>query len=290
MSRLRLKALHYFDAAARHRSFKAAATELGVTPAAISHQIKALESDLDCPLFERGAREVTLTEAGRRLREATEPSFLHLEEAIHAVRTHVARKSISVLLGPFISGRWLAPRLGRFLSANPRVDVEFRHSTTARLSPRDDVHLAILFGDGDWPGYAAEPLLAVETTPVCIPAVCPETLEMLKDATGSGPTLIHYKDREDWREWLIEAGCPVHWADRGIVLDDPNVAIDTAAAGNGVALGAFPLIEPEIASRRLAEPFPRRVKSRQGYYIVRHRNAGGDPNVAVFLEWLRTLR
>ena len=121
-----LRALTAFEAAARLGSFRRAADELGLTRSAISHQIKALEKEIDSRLFERRTRQVKLTAAGLELFSTVKRAFDDIDETASQIRSRSARAMVTLGLGPIIGTRWLAPRLGDFWARHRDIDLRDR--------------------------------------------------------------------------------------------------------------------------------------------------------------------
>src|SRR5690606_11257487 len=151
-----LNGLRAFEAAPRHLSFAKAAAELNVTPAAVRHQIKALEARLGVKLFRRGTREWYLTEAGVAYLVRLRERFDRLTDAPARLLAREAGGPLTVSLLPSFAARWLVPRLKSFREQHPDIDV--RMSATQALADfsRDDVDVAIRFGRGVWPGLTSE--------------------------------------------------------------------------------------------------------------------------------------
>src|SRR5690349_3450756 len=161
-----LNALKAFEAAARLLSVKKAAAELSVTPAAVSHQIKALEQYLGVQLFHRQSRALELTDAARASLPKLREGFESLAQAVERLRAHKGGGMLMVSAAPSFAARWLMPRLHRFLDAHPSIDVRvsarLRQATQGRkgamaerLTLEDwlaDSDVAILYGRGDYPG------------------------------------------------------------------------------------------------------------------------------------------
>ena len=166
-----LRSLRAFDAAARHLSFTRAASDMGVTPAAISHQIKELEEQLGVSLFARTSRSMRLTREGEILRAAAIESLESLTRALQRIRKLENQKQLKVSASPSIAAKWLVPRLDRFLATVPGADVRVNVSTTVLDFDRDDVDIAIRFGDGKYPGLRADLLFHENVFPVCSPAL-----------------------------------------------------------------------------------------------------------------------
>src|SRR5512134_2381718 len=147
-----LNGIRAFEAAARHMSFAKAAEELGVTPAAVSQQIKTLEDYLGVALFKRTKRALFLTDTAQTILPAAREGFDLLASALARARASAARDRLVVSVTPSLAAKWLMPRLERFIAQHPQVDI--RIDTNSRLVDfaREDVDLAVRYGAGDWPG------------------------------------------------------------------------------------------------------------------------------------------
>lgn len=285
-------ALRAFEAASRLGSFKAAAAELGVTPAAISHQVKALEEHLGVSLFERLNRALRLLPAGIALGEAAQRAFRDLDRAVEQARqTGTDRAALSVSVVPSLAAKWLVPRLHRFQDRHP--DIELRLVSTEAvvdLARDPGVDLALRYGPGPYPGLHAELLARARLTPVCSPALLegasalrrPEDLarhQLLRDG------LPH---EAGWQTWLTAAGV----ADRvepgrGLRFSNSHLALDAAAAGRGVALVPDLLIEDDLRTGRLVRPFALSVPSASAYWLVARPDRAQVIKVRRFRAWLR---
>src|SRR5487761_690849 len=164
-----LGALRAFEAAARHRSFSKAAEELFVTPAAISHQIHALEQDLGVRLFHRLSRSVELTASARVLLPGLSEAFFGIESSVRRLRAHNDTGTLTVTASPSFAAKWLALRLHRFQERHPEIDVRISATDEVVDLTQGDFDLAIRYGGGRYPGLAVEPLLHNEVFPACSP-------------------------------------------------------------------------------------------------------------------------
>ncbi len=197
-----LSALRSFEAAARLSSFTRAADELGVSQAAVSWQVKALERRLGQALFLRLPREVALTAAGERLARASTEAMGLLRAALADV-TDTGQGVLVISTLQSLASQWLAPRLGAFQLANPRLAV--RLETTGRLVDlvRENVDVALRHGRGDWPGLTADFLFSAALVPVCAP-------EIARDLQVERPEDLLRAPRigtdEDWAVWFASMG------------------------------------------------------------------------------------
>jgi LysR family glycine cleavage system transcriptional activator len=287
-----LNALRAFEAAARHLSFTKAAEELYVTPAAISHQIKALEEYCGAPLFRRLTRALLLTDQGQAALPVLREGFDMLAAASQQMARPQDDHILTVSAAPSIAAKWLVTRLEGFRLKQPDIDV--RLDTTDRLTDfaRDGVDMVIRYGGGNYPGLHAEPLLPTAVFPVCSPDLLngPRPLKEPNDLAGH--TLLHVDwSSEDvtwpvWRMWLLAAGAEGVDPERGPRFNDAGLILQTAIAGQGVALAADVLAADDLAAGRLVRPFDLSVPVDFGYHIVFPEDKAALPKVAAFAAWL----
>src|ERR1700761_2926255 len=164
-----LSALRAFEAAARLRSFSKAADELHVTPAAISHQIHALEDDLGVKLFHRGNRAIELTSSALLLLPGLSEAFAGIQASVRRLRAHNDTGTLTVTASPSIAAKWLVLRLHRFQAESPEIDVRISTSDEIVDLTKGDFDLAIRYGTGRYPGLDIELLLKNEVFPACSP-------------------------------------------------------------------------------------------------------------------------
>jgi LysR family transcriptional regulator, glycine cleavage system transcriptional activator len=281
-----LNALRTFESAARHVSFIHAAEELAVTPGAVSRQVKALELWLGAPLFRRAHRQVSLTPLGRSYLEAIGEPLEALAMATDRAIRREATRPLAIYCYPTFALRWLVPRWARFYDAHPEIDVQLTTSLQPVDFGRDDYDAAIRVGDrlDAQPGLAAIKLVDVELIPVCSPEIG-ESLKRQSDLADA--TLLHNAPRpQDWRRWLELAGIEGIDPDAGPRFDSLNLSIQAAIGGVGVGIAIRALVEEELASGRLIQPFgPSRLSSRP-FYLTYPSHRARDKRLAAFAEWL----
>lgn len=282
-----LNALRAFEAAARHLSFTKAAEELGITPSAISHQIRGLEALLGVRLFRRMSRSLMLTDEGQSYLPALRDAF----DAIHAATSRLAARKLAgpltVSLLSSFAVRWLIPRLPRFQASHPEIEV--RLSTTPRPVDfrREDVDCAIRHGRGQWPGLAADLLLSENLFPVCSPKLLAgrHPLKAPRDLAHHSLFQVAMR-RDDWRIWLNAVGITDIDPDRGPVFESSDLALRAAAEGLGVTIASSALVEDDLKTGRLVVPFDVRLPTDSGYYFVAPEDRREQPKVAAFRAWL----
>lgn len=278
-----LASLRVFEAAARLRSFTRAAAELGMTQAAVSWQIKALEGKLGLPLFTRLPREVAPTEAGERLaRAATEAMGLLRRALTDLSESDQGLLSITTL--STFATQWLAPRLGAFQINNP--DIAVRVDTRPGLVDleREGFDLGLRAGPGDWPGLDGVRIMSGVFAPLCAPELA-ERLKLREPADLLTAPRIGIE--REWSAWFAAAGVR-----EGVVatmrLEADHQLLEVAAAlgGQSVAMGSPILFAREIEAGRLVQPFPQTVELVGGYWLVWPKGRGRSPKVARFRRWL----
>ena len=288
----RLNSLRAFEAAARHLSFTRAAEELNVTPAAISHQIKALEAFIGAPLFVRLTRALKLTTRGRSALPMLTEGLDVLAEAAEALSGGVETDVFTVTTAPSFASKWLVPRLDDFQERNPDIKVRIDASMTLVDLRRDGVDVAIRYGYGDYPGHSAERLFDEEVFPVCSPKLMsgPHALKTPRDLVHH--TLLHAGYAADnpyypdWRMWLKSAGATgVDWR-KGPEFSLENMAVQAAIEGHGVALVNTSLVRDDLATGDLVRPFELGISTEFAYFLVIPLKTLDRPTVSAFREWL----
>ncbi len=286
-----LNGLRAFEAAARHMSFQNAAEELHVTPGAISQQIKKLEDILQAPLFHRDSRAVTLTEAGRLLQPGLSSGFESLDDAVQQLKQAAEHQHITISVTPSFAAKWLVPRLEKWTTRYPDVDIRISASLGLANFGPDGVDLGVRFGSGNYDGLASSLLLKESFVVVCSPIFIDGSKSIAAPEDLRNHTLIHVAASgttpgTDWQEWLKTAGIEDIDASRGLVFDDTAVAILAAIGGQGVLLSRRALVEDDIAAGRLALPFDLDLPLEFAWHIVAPEDKLKRPEVSAFSDWL----
>ncbi|MGD8326295.1 MAG: transcriptional regulator GcvA [Sphingomonadales bacterium] len=290
---LPLNALRVFDAAARHLSFKNAADELAVTPAAVSQQIRALEDYLGVVLFRRQGRGLELTEDAKKSLPALRSGFERFEEAVRVLQAPQRSSTLTISVAPSFASKWLLPRIERFYGSAPNMDVRIQASNQLVNFAEENVDLAIRYGAGDYPDLVVEKLIEEHVFPVCAPSFL-EANGGLKDARSlANTTLIHDDSSEEdpscptWGMWLRAAGVEVDDIQRGLHFNQSNMAIEAAALGKGVALAKQMIAADDLASGRLVKPFEAVQPVDFAYFLVAPAPQWRAKKVQNFVEWLK---
>jgi LysR family glycine cleavage system transcriptional activator len=284
-----LNSLKSFEAAGRLLSFTAAAKELNVTQAAVSHQIKVIEDFLGIALFDRYPRRLALTEQGKTLLPEVIEAFDRVSLAVAAISREQFSNVLSVRLAPSFAAKWLSPRLKYFWLQYPEIDLRLYHTHNAVDFEREEIDIAVTYGKGDWSGVVVEKLLSLDFFPVCSPSFLSNDKPLTDLGNLRYYALLHDADYECWGDWLRLAGIDDIDANRGTVIDDTNVLIQAAIDGQGIALGSTTFVEDLLESGRLVKPFDVTLVNEFAYYVVYPEAHLNNPAVRAFKEWLINL-
>lgn len=276
-----LNALRAFEASARRSSFTAAADELSVTQAAVSHQIKALEQRLGFALFRRTPRGLVATDEALTLLPTLSDAFGRLDAVMAQFEDGRRREVLTVsAVGAFALG-WLMPRLAAFEAACPFVDLRLLTNNNQVDVAGESLDYAIRYGDGGWLGLEATPLMAAPIAPLCSPQVA---ARLAGPADLANETLLRSFRAGDWAAWLDAAGVSGVGA-RGPKFDSSVLMVQAALSGQGVALAPPSMFEPLLAEGRLVQPFSLTVDA-GSYWLVRLRTRKATPAMEAFRDWI----
>lgn len=289
------RALRTFEAAARHLNFTRAADEVGLTPAAVSYQIKEIEDQLGIVLFARTSRSIQLTPAGAVLFEATTDALETLQRAAGRAR-RIARDSnqFRLTVGPRFATHWLLPRLPKFKAAHPGLELTFDITDQVRDFDRDDVDIAIRFGAGAYAGARSHRLFDAMVAAVCSPTLLANAPKLKAPRDLFGHTLCYVNcrvndiDWPDWRVWMEAAGVRDFDDSQCVAFADSSHVVQAILDGNAVGLVELAMIAGDLARGRLVKLFDIGLSPAPGYayHLVYPDSSGGVPHVAAFREWM----
>jgi DNA-binding transcriptional LysR family regulator len=284
LRRVHLNGLRALEAAGRLGSLQRAADELGVSSGAVSQQIIKAERQLGRPVFERTARGLAPTPFGRELLARLSAGFRELDLAVGLAGQH-SDSTLTISVAPVFASKWLVPRLGRYSRLYPDMRVRLDASVALVDPDRSDIDLAIRVGTGDWPHGKAEFLLPQEVFPVCSPDLA-RHLHEHRDIL-SLPVVRDANSNLSWDLWLAPLGLSERDLRPADTFTDASLCLDAAIAGQGVMLAWQTLAHDALASGLLVAPFPERVRSGYGYWIVTPATRREPAKVAAFKRWLR---
>ncbi len=279
-----------FEAAARHGSFKLAAQELCVTASAVSQQIRALEAQLNVTLFQRGHRSVHLSEQGEAFRKSVVLALSHLANAADELRVGEGKERLGIATDTSFAAHWLMPRLPRFTERHPGISLRIMVTDVRDDLLGEGVQVAVVHGQGNWPGHVTEPLFDEEVFPVCAPEYLSrwEGAFGLEDLVRADLLDLDYEkwDWMNWAIWLTERGVSLPEGPRTLSMNSYPLLIDAARRGAGVALAWRHLVDDDLARGVLVRPVQASVKTSFGYHIASAFNATSSRATSAFIGWL----
>lgn len=295
-SPVHLNALRAFEAAARHQSFSAAATELHVTPAAVGQLVRALEDWLGTPLFLRGTSgraRLIPTEAAERALPDIRAGFDRLALGLDRLKEGSTSGVLTVAISPAFAAKWLLPRIESFHTAWPDTDVRLDTNNKPVDFIAQRIDIGVRYGTGSWPGLMAEKLLDEEIFPVCSPQLLREHRRLQKPKDLGRETLIHDMTMDshvgypNWDTWLKKAGVTGIATKRGMKINNAAAVLQAAIDGQGIALARSVMARDDLAAGRLVRLFPDvSFASPFAYYIVYRDECSGLPRLVAFRNWL----
>lgn len=279
-----LNALRAFEASARHLNFRVAAEELGVTQGAVAQHVRGLEADLGLKLFDRLPRTLAITDQGRRYAGQLRRAFELMTEATAALRPEPLRLTISVT--PTFAAKWLIPRLSAFTGQHPDIELRIVASDGLSNFQSDGVDIAVRYGRSPFgPGLVADLLFEQEIIAVCSPALLERSGQYLHPSTVGRFTLLN--DTHDlWPEFIERTLSVSVPTTRQVSFNQTSLAIDAAIAGQGLALTNRFLVEPDLATQRLAQAFEPTLRGNSGFYVVAPRRPHQPKPSTVVRQWL----
>lgn len=288
----RLDLLRSFEAAARSLSFTQAAQELFLTQSAVSRQIQQMEAGLGVALFERRHRALALTDAGRTMQRAVADSLERLRDATLLVRARSTLRTVAVTTTPGFASLWLIPRLARFTAKHPEVDVRVSATLDVQDLQRNQLDLAVRFcaiKDG-----VGAPLFEETVLPVCSPQLLANRANPLKSPADMVRHTLLAIDTprgmaltEDWEPWIRVMGLAEIRAKNTVRFSQYTDVVAAAVAGQGVAIGRFPLLDALLKNRSLVAPFKGAAASQRAYFVALSRLSANNTDAQDFATWLR---
>ncbi|RIK84654.1 MAG: LysR family transcriptional regulator [Hyphomicrobiales bacterium] len=286
-----MTSLVVFEAAARQASFTRAASELGITQAAVSRQVQALEATLGFALFRRLHRSIELTERGHALSKSMSEALGIIARTVQEIADETGPGELVIAASVAFSHFWLLPKIFDFRRANPEVRLKIVTQDNAVNLAREDIDVAIRYGEGRWPDGKAIALFNDDVFPVCSPGYLERHGSPDCVADLARHNLIA-SDSQDpswtgWERWLSAFGHS--GAARNVTLSCNfyTDAIHAAMRGEGIALGWDRLVRDLIRSNQLVRVSAESLRTREAYYVVLKRDHAARPQVEAFLRWIR---
>lgn len=257
-----------------------------MTQAAVSHQVRALETALGLQLFERRPRQVNLTAAGVRLLNVLSNSFDRIEQVLAELKQQ-SSSSLQLAVTPSFSSRWLMPRLPHFWDAHPEIELHLHHTAQGDALASGAVDAAIIWTPIKPERVWAQRLFGTQLSPVCAPGLARPEYPLSEPAALAHYPLLHEDSVDDWQRWMQAAQVEAAQVQSGPVIDDSNALLMAAMSGRGVALGRLVLVEDDLRNGRLIRPFAQSIEAEGAYWLIASSAIAEQPRfkaLAAFLQ------
>ena len=283
-----------FEATAESHSFVAASKRLNISETAISRKVRLLELHYGLQFFLRGHRSISITPQGVLFLSRVKPALQMLRDASQKTATDHRDRPVTLAATNSVAGLWLMPRLQKLNRQNKHLKIMLVSSDNDDECLSDSVDLAILRGDGDWPGFQARMLFGETVFPVCAPGY------LEANPTASDPEKMHRLDlievasshREwmNWRTWLQEFGVNADDLRQQSFFNTYPLSVHAAVDGLGIALGWGHLVDPLLAQEKLVRPLgAARVRTDHGYYLLKSERKRPFDECRLVEDWLLSL-
>lgn len=277
-----LSALRAFSAFAERGNVVDAGESLGVSHAAISQQLRVLENHLNVALLDRSGRALRLTDEGEQLARSLRGGFALIGEGVAAVTGARDARPLHISVTPTFAASWLMPRLARFRSAHPDVDLMIDPTTELVTLGPDGIDVAIRFGRGNWDGLETTLLWESSMVVVGAPSLVGETSYADLEALARLPWMEEFGNSES-KSWLQAHGVTGRAA--GLLRVPGNLLIDGARDGQGVTATVRRFVERDIEAGRLRILHEEQLCG-SGYHIVTRAGVMRAP-LKAFVSWLK---
>ncbi|KJZ19438.1 LysR family transcriptional regulator [Loktanella sp. S4079] len=273
-----LAALRAFECAARSGSFTGAARELNVTHAAIAQHVRAIETELGTSLLVREGRGLALTETGQRLAQSLSDGFGQIAAGVQAARADIELRPLSVTVTHNFAENWLMRRISAFWAEHPQIALSIVPSNRLIDLRRDSFDIGVRYGDGNWPGLEATPLVAADYTVVAAPGV------VRADQISKADVPWYFEENHaEAQRWAMATGMIAH--DRNIhSVATLGMALSAVRSGSGVTVTSSALVADDIKAGRLMA-LRQTHPEKMGYYIIHYPGVMSE-RAKTFKSWL----
>ncbi|MEK1893192.1 MAG: LysR substrate-binding domain-containing protein [Rhizobium sp.] len=278
-----LNALRAFEATARLMSLSKAGDELHVTHAAISHQIKHLETWLGRKMLQKSGRGVALTPAGTEYFLTISGSLAAIAHATGNIRRDHNMRSITVGCIPSIASRWLVPALPSFQESDPDLDVRIVYARAEEQFDDESLDVLITMGEDLTAGRESRLLFSRRNQPVASGHYLTKRNWTVDNVSPAAADLLHDESMDGWKEWFRKAEVKAPDPIRGPIFQDFNMLATAVIAGHGVALCPVEVFRREIDRGDLVVLSDVATAESQGYYVIS--NSSTKKPVRRFIEW-----
>lgn len=281
-----LRGLRTFCVAAKHESFRKAGEILFVTSSAISHQIKSLEQELGVQLFERGSRDIKLTDVGKELYEEVSPLIDRLNTIATSYKQGGRRSSIRISVQPFFASEYFVPRLSEFTADNPDIDIQVGTSDETPEKHPSDADLSIRLFRTPPENLVSNRLFPLRLIPAGSPDFKTSVKVRKKAIISDFPLIVHDTQPKAWKDWAKSSGIELPKDSKVTRLDSMIAVVRAAEQGIGAALVPVPITDLWLKQGSIVRLFKEELVDGTSYYLVCNEDRAEEEPVRRLCEWI----
>jgi LysR family glycine cleavage system transcriptional activator len=281
-----IRGLRSFCVAAKCLSFKHAAAQLFLTPSAVSHQIKQLESQLDLTLFKRGTRSIELTSAGKQFYQSIQPIIHQLESTISEFTNTQENKTIVISLPEFFASELFIPQLSEWSEQNPDINLQLE-TVKSGSEPSQIADLSIVLANGKPNASIVQELFPIRYAPACNKKLYKKLKNSGFKALQNTPLILHRARPWSWHQWADNVGVDDFDPKQIIQFDSMFGVVRAAQQGMGIALVPLPMSKTWFSEELLVKLFDEELNTNDRYYLIQHENMESKVELTVFADWVK---
>ncbi len=281
-----IRGLRSFCVASKCLSFKHAASQLFLTPSAVSHQIKKLEAQLGIALFNRGTRTIELTSAGKQFYQSIQPIINQLESTISEFTQMQHNQTITISLPEFFASELFIPRLSEWSENNPTINLQLE-TVKSNSAPAQSADLSIVLANGKPNAKIVQELFPIRYVPACNKRLYKKLKNMGLKALKSTPLILHRSRPWSWHQWADKNSVDDFDPKQIIQFDSMFGVARAAQQGMGIALVPLPMSKAWFSEQLLVKLFDEELNTNDKYYLIQHENMDNNADLTLFADWVK---
>jgi len=281
-----IRGLRSFCVASKCLSFKHAASQLFLTPSAVSHQIKQLEAQLGIVLFNRGTRTIELTSAGKQFYQSIQPLINQLESTISEFTQKQQNQTIVISLPEFFASELFIPRLSEWSQSNPTINLQLE-TVKAGSEPSQSADLSIVLANGKPNAKIVQELFPIRYAPACNKRLYKKLKNIGFSALKTTPLILHRSRPWSWHQWADKNDVEDFDPKQIIQFDSMFGVARAAQQGMGIALVPLPMSKAWFSEQLLVKLFDEELNTNDKYYLIQHENMDNHAELSLFAKWVK---
>ncbi|MGB2740847.1 MAG: LysR family transcriptional regulator [Cognaticolwellia sp.] len=281
-----IRGLRSFCVASKCLSFKHAASQLFLTPSAVSHQIKQLETQLGISLFKRGTRTIELTSAGKQFYQSIQPIIHQLESTITEFTKKQQNQTIVISLPEFFASELFIPRLSEWSESNPTINLQLE-TVKAGSDPSQSADLSIVLANGKPNAKIVQELFPIRYAPACNKRLYKKLKNTGFSALKTTPLILHRSRPWSWHQWADKNNVDDFDPKQIIQFDSMFGVARAAQQGMGIALVPLPMSKAWFSEQLLVKLFDEELNTNDKYFLIQHENMDNREELTLFAAWVK---